>query len=184
MPGTPAADLDQVRRISAVCSAACGALAVAVPLGVLGLWAFASGQSLIDFHIVPSDAPIMTPLQPWQRLLGAAITLVPTLLMSYALTRARHSLRAFARGDFFASDVVAGLRDYARATFWAVLASLTATPMLSVTATWGNPHGHRELTLGLNSGQVLGLLGAGIVWVIAAAMARAATIAQENAQFV
>ena len=62
--------------------------------------------------------------------------------------------------------------------------SLIATPVLSVIVTWGNPHGHRELSLALNSGQVFGLLGAGIVWVIAAAMAQAGALAHENAQIV
>jgi len=57
-------------------------------------------------------------------------------------------------------------------------------PVLSVAVTWANPPGHKELSLDLSGAQVVNLLGAGILWVIASAMARAATIARENEQFV
>jgi hypothetical protein len=40
------------------------------------------------------------------------------------------------------------------------------------------------VNLGVNSQQVLELLTAGILWVMAAALSRAATLARENEQFV
>jgi hypothetical protein len=186
MPEKPVIDLGRAQRISAVCAAACGVVAIALPVGLTGLWAFASAKYLMASHLVsvPVHGPILAELQPWQRMVGAGVSLVPALLISYGLVRAKRGLAAFARGDFFASDLVAGLRGYAAATFWAVLASLVATPILSVAVTWTNPPGQRELSLGVSSSDGFTLLGCGITWVLAAAMARASALARENAQFV
>jgi hypothetical protein len=88
------------------------------------------------------------------------------------------------QGDFFSADAVGGLKDYATASLWAAIASLVSVPVLSVAITVANAPGHKELSLDFSGAQVLNLLGAGILWVIASAMARAAAIARENEQFV
>jgi len=46
------------------------------------------------------------------------------------------------------------------------------------------PAGPRALSLSLGSNELLTLLFAGMVWQIAAVMARAVALAEENAQFV
>jgi hypothetical protein len=100
------------------------------------------------------------------------------------LLRARHALSAFVRGEFFTSEAIGGLKGYAAAMFWAAVAGLVSVPVLSVVITQANAAGHREFTLDLRGAQVLNLLGGAILWVIASAMARAAAIARENAEFV
>lgn len=186
MPGTPSAGLGRSQRISALCASGCAVLAVVAPLAVVALWAFGSWPVLALVRLIPPDIlpDLHGPVHAWQRITGAVICLVPALLLSCGLLRARRSLAAFVRGDFFAADVVGSLRGYAAFTFWAAIAGMISVPVLSVAVTWANPPGHRELSLDLSGAQVLNLLGAGILWVIASAMARASTIARENEQFV
>lgn len=176
------------QRISAICASICALVAVAIPVSVAMLWALASWEVLALVRLVPPDIlhdmEMGGPARPWQRIAGALICMVPALLVSYSLFRARRSLTAFVRGDFFGTDAVAGLRGYAGATFWAAVAGVISVPVLSVVISQANPTGHRELTLDLSGAQMLNLLGAGILWVIASAMARASGIARENEQFV
>lgn len=188
MADTVASGLSREQRISAVCATGCGVVALAAPVFVAGLWATASWETLALLRLIPPDIlPDMLMgggARAWQRAAGAAISLVPALLLSYGLLRARRSMVAFVRGDFFGADVVIGLRGYAVATFWAAVASVFSVPVLSIVISQTNPPGHRELSLDLSGAQVLNLLGAAILWVIASAMARASNIARENEQFV
>lgn len=188
MSGNSAAGFSREQRISALCAIGCGVVAIGLPAGVAALWAFASWEVLALVRLIPPDIlPDMEMaggVQPWQRVTGALICLVPALLLSVGLLRARRSLAAFVRGDFFGPDVVGGLRGYAAATFWAAVAGVISVPILSVAISFANPPGHKELSLDLSGAQVLNLLAAAILWVIASAMARAAGIARENAQFV
>lgn len=186
MTETSSAQPSQEQGLSALCARGCGVLAVGLPLGVVALWTFGSWNLLALVRLVPHDILADLPLgiQPWQRIAGALICLIPTLLLSYGLLRARRCLLAFARGDFFAAEAVKGLRGYAAATFWAAIAGILSVPVLSVAVTLANPPGHKELSADLSGAQVLNLLAAGIVWVIASAMARAAKIARENEQFI
>ena len=80
--------------------------------------------------------------------------------------------------------MIGGLRGYAAATFWAAVAGIVSVPVLSVVITLANAPGHKELSLDLSGAQILNLLGAAILWVIASAMARASSLARENEQFV
>jgi len=183
-----AGGVSREQRISALCAGGCAVAAVGVPVCVAALWAFGSWEVLALARLIPPDIrPDMEMgggVRTWQRVTGAAICLVPALLLSYGLLRARRSLTAFVRGDFFGADVVGGLRGYAGAMFWAAVASVVSVPVLSVAISFANPPGHKELSLDLSGAQVLNLLGAAILWVIASAMARASSIARENEQFV
>ncbi|WP_421934853.1 DUF2975 domain-containing protein [Phenylobacterium sp.] len=163
-------------------------MAIAIPAGVAALWAFGSWEALALVRLIPPD--ILPDMwmggEPrlWQRATGALICLVPALLLSYGLLRVRRALAAFVRGDFFAGEVVDGLRAYAGASFWAAVAALIAVPVLSLAISFANPPGHKELSIDLSGAQVLNLLAAAILWVIASVMARAASLARENAEFV
>jgi len=186
MPETSSPGTGREQGLSALCANGCAALALIIPLAVAAFWAFGSWELLALVRLLPPDIlhDMAAQALPWQRVAGAAICLVPALLLSFGLLRARRSLAAFARGDFFGPEVVTGLRDYAAASVWAAVAGLLSVPVLSVVITQANAYGHKELSLDLSGAQVLNLLAAGILWVIASAMARAAGIARENAQFV
>ena len=174
------------QRISALCATGCGILALGVPICVVTLWALAPWEILALVRLIPPDIlyDMGTSVLLWQRVAGALICLVPALLLSYGLLRARRSLSAFKRGDFFGAEVIGGLRGYAAATFWAAVAGVVSVPVLSVVITLANAPGHKELSLDLSGAQILNLLGAAILWVIASAMARASSLARENEQFV
>ncbi len=178
--------LDRQRGVSAFCSHLCGALAVFIPLALLAFWVTGSVKTLALVGLVPHDIihHLDDPLSLTQRTLGALICLVPALLLGYGLLRARRALAAYARGDFFSSEVVAGLRGYAGASFWAAVASFVAVPLVSVAMTGANPAGTRELSLDLTGGTLLGMTSAAILWVIASVMARASVIAREHANFI
>ena len=183
----PSADLARIRRLSTVCALACVVLAVALPILGAGVWAFASADQLAAQGPGRLGAPdwiFPGGVQPWQRLGGGLVSTVPTLILSYGLIRARRGLAAFGRGDFFASGAGADLAAFAAAVFWVVVANLVQVPALSLAVTIANPPGHRELSLGVNSQQFIELVTAGILWVMAAALSRAATLARENEQFV
>ena len=181
----PSTDLARIRRLSAVCAIGCLLLAVALPLVVAAVWAFAPAEQLaVQGRLGAADWIFPGGVRPWQRLAGAAVSLVPALMLSYGLVRARRGLTAFGRGDFFAGGPGADFAAFAATVFWVVVANLVHTPALSLAVTIANPPGHRELNLGINSQQFIDLLTAGILWVMAAALARAATLARENEQFV
>jgi len=176
------------QRISALCATGCLVVAVGVPAAVIAFWSFGSWELLALVRLIPpdilEDMTLGGPAQPWQRLAGGAICLVPALILSFALMRARRTLTAFVRGDFFGAEAISGLRDYAAAALLAAVAGVVSVPVLSIVISQTNPPGHRELSLDLGGSQMLALLGAGILWVIASAMARASGIARENAEFV
>ena len=199
MAGSSSPDFARVQKISGICAAICGLAAIAQPLSVALTWAFESPTP--PAHVLNGfsssfdagmrhlgDPAWIFPggIRPWQRFNGAVVSVLTSLILSYGLLRARSALLALARGDFFVSAVGAGLRDYAAALFWTLVAGVIEQPVLSVAVTFANPPGHRELILGLHwtDGDFFRLIGAGITWVIAAALVRASALAQENEQFV
>src|SRR4051812_20223511 len=116
MSQTQLTGLTREQRISAVCAGACRLAAIVLPLAIVALWAFGSWALLALVRLVPPDILVDMEMggavRGWQRVAGAGICLVPAGLVSFGLMRARRSLLAFARGDFFAGEVVAGLRGY------------------------------------------------------------------------
>lgn len=175
-------DLGSIRTVALMCAWLCLALAISLPVLNALAWATATAESLPMKIAAKSAFPYG--LQPWQRALGGALSMLPVLTMSWGLMRARRSLTVFAGGDLFAGEAVTGLRDFACACFWAAVAGLAAPTVLSLALTIANPPGMKQLTVGVNSTDVMALLTAGIFWVIAAAMARAGDLARENAEFV
>jgi hypothetical protein len=171
-----------VQRVSAICAAACAFLAAALPTFVLLSWLFRSPEALAEAF--RTAIPNSGTLELWQRLAGCAANLPSAALLAFGFWRARSCLLGFSRGQFFATPSIAGLRDFACAAFWAALVSFPEQSVTSVITTWTNGQGSRELTFGIGSPQVFSALYAGIFWVVAAAMARAAALVEENEQFV
>jgi hypothetical protein len=175
-----------IGRLSAVCAWACLVLAVLLPAAVCVFWAVTPADSVAARIDAGRGAALLFPdgLAAWQRATGAALSLIPTGLMAWALVEAWRCLRRFAAGAFFARDAVRRLRGFARGLFWAALGGILVGPLTSLALTAANPPGGRALAISLGSDQLLGLLMAGILWTIAGAMAEAADLADENAQFV
>lgn len=185
MPGSSSIRLDRARRSAALFAEACWLPALGYPFFTIKAWFFDPVQELIHDHLLQNEPHYLTQgLQVGQRVAGAAVHLVPALLLAYGFLCARRSLLAFARGDMSDGEMARGLRDYAAFSFWSVVAHLLTWPVGSVAITLFNAPGHRELSVGINSSDVFGLVGAGIVWVVASAMAQASAAVRENAQFV
>ena len=171
--------------LTQACSWLCLLVAIGLPLGVVGLWL---GSNPTDLYAATFDSDMMQSLptkpQTWQRLAGAAITIAPALALSLGLLSARRSLRQFAQGRYFVPEAIDGLRRFAFWVFWAVTGSIIAPSVIGIILTWANAPGHKELTVSLRPDQVLGLLVAGLFWIIAGVLVNANGLADENRQFV
>jgi hypothetical protein len=170
------------RRVSVICAGACVLIAVALPTYVISAWLLMPLEVMAEQFRSP--LPLSGALAPWQRMLAVAVNLPSALVLAFGLWRAGSSLLEFSRGRFFAPAAIGGLRDFACATFWSVVIGFFEASATSVIVTWTNGPGLCELTFGIGSPQVFSALYAGIFWVLAAVMARAASLAHENEQFV
>jgi hypothetical protein len=172
-------------RLTQVCGWLCLLVAIGLPIGVVGFWLAASPPDLYA-ALFDSDMMHSLPASPrtWQRAAGAAIMLAPAIALSLGLLNARRSLGHFARGQYFVTEAIDGLRRFAFWGFWAVTGSIIAPSVIGVMLTWANARGHRELAISLRADQVLGLLVAGLFWIIAGVLVNANGLADENRQFV
>src|SRR3569832_624323 len=138
------------QRISALCATGCLVVVVGVLAAVFAFWCFGSWELLALVWLIPpdilEDMTLGGPAQPWQRLAGGAICLVPALILSFALMRARRTLTTFVNSDFFGAEAISGLRDYAAAALLAAVAGVVSVPVLSNNNTQTNPPGHKELS--------------------------------------
>lgn len=176
------ASLRQGSRLTAV---ACLLLATALPLAVLSAFIGLSPEELLrgagaatapgtgEFHVAV-----------WQRVAVTLLVLWPAGCVSHALLQARRALRSFACGAYFGAEATHGLRGFGSGLFLAAMAQLVVTPVSSVILTYGLGADRAALRLGLSSTMLMQLVMAGIVWLIAAVLAEAREIADENAQFV
>lgn len=176
------------RRLSRVLSAGCLLAIVVAPLAVVWLWATADAaalyRSLSGGGMAVDAARLLAPVDPWQRAAGAGLSLIPVGLSMMALARARRCLDRFAGGVCFDPAVVTGLRGFAGWSALSVAVGLVLQAPLSALVSLNNPPGERFVSLGIGSEQIYSLFFAGLVWLIAAVMAQAVTIARENAEFV
>ena len=103
--------------------------------------------------------------------------------MAWALHGAGLCFAQFARGLHFTVAAVQALRRFARGVFAAALAGAVVPTAVVLLLTTGGPH-PAALAISLGSQHLFMLLFAGVLWQIAAVLARAVTLAEENAQFV
>ncbi len=181
--GQAEVELAKVARISTLLAWGCLAAALAVPVVVAATWVFADPNTL-DLALRSAGQGPRGELAWWQRSAGLVLSLVPALLMARALLMAQGCFRRFARGVFFDHHNVAGLRGFAGHAFASTVATMVVTPLLGMLVTLGRPAGQMTLSVGIDSGQIFGLLVCGTVWVMAHVMARAIALADENAAFV
>ncbi len=176
----------EVQRLNSAFAWACALLAVALPLAVLyhlastpssGLL-LRAGVALTTLQAAALDVTL------WQRSLAVLLGMVPVLCASYGLVCAMRCFSGFSQGEYFSLRTVRYLRGFAAGIFASVVAGFFASMLISVILTAGAPAGQKALALGLGSNELLTLLFAGMVWQIAAVMAKAVALAEENAQFV
>ncbi|MDN3516274.1 hypothetical protein QWY84_01495 [Aquisalimonas lutea] len=169
-----------LQRLSAWLAWTSLGLATVIPASVAALW-FLGGPAAI---MARANLPMPVALDSWQWLLGGALALVPSALLAAALLAAARCFRLFRGGVFFSADIARALRSFAARVVMSGLAGLLVPPLLSVVMTWSNPPGSRALAFHVGSTPVLALFFGGVLWAIAAVMARAADLADEHAQIV
>lgn len=174
-------------RVSSVLSGICLLLALALPAFVLYNLTVSPAQVLgerlgISASLTPTSLRFQ--LAAWQRVAVVALGALPVLCMAFGLTHARRCFQSFSRREYFTLGVVRGLRGLAVGVFLSNVSGLLTVPLLSMLVTLSAPQGHRSITLGLDSTQLLTMLFAGLVWQIATVMAKAVVLAEENSQFV
>lgn len=175
--------LDQICRLSKYLATLCVVLALALPVCIAIAWTQTDAAEL-GIKAGLGLKTIQQALSGWQRICGALLTAVPAGMLIVGLLHARACFRLFAAGRYFELATVRHLRGLAAWTGASIISSVPASAALSVLLTLQNGPGHRQLTLGISSSQILLLFFAALVWVIAAVMARAADLAEEHAQFV
>ncbi|MCF1505578.1 DUF2975 domain-containing protein [Afifella sp. H1R] len=187
-PGRPREAAWRIRLLCRALAATCLIVAVTLPATILLMWMFQDGETLYRAALSDPSAQISAhvphDLALWQRLAGAALTLIPAAITAVGLLRARRCFRLFAAGTYFDPEVVRGLRGFAGMTAVSVALGLLMRAPASAVISLSNPPGERFVTLGLASGDLRDLFFAGMVWAIAAVMAKAVVLARENAAFV
>lgn len=172
-----------MQRICGGLAWVCVFLIVTAPLLVLAYWAVAdAGLLAVRANMLPLT--IQTPLQDWQRVGGALVTLVPVGLMLRGLWEARACFGQFALGQIFTAQAVQRLRSFAGWIMASSLASILVGPVISVLLTFNNAHDQRHVAIGIGMNEVLSLLFAAVVWVMASVIAQGLVLADENASFV
>jgi hypothetical protein len=173
----------RIKRLSGFLAWACLAAAAVLPFAVIVFWLCAEAPALAVRSSLPLNA-IWPPLQGWQRVAGALVSVVPAGLASVGLWQARRCFAGFAKGELFTRSAVAYLRRFAACMGGSALAGVAAGPILSVLLTWGNPPGLRHLAVSVGSDQLFTLLFAAVVWLMAGVIGQGQALADENASFV
>ncbi len=161
----------------------CGVLALGLPLATVGAlvagWPATLWSALADMGVAPTRL-----VQTGPRLaLAFLLALLPVLCMSAALLQARRCMQTFARGDHFSVAAAEALRGFASLAFAAGLAGLLVPPATGLLLTVGG-NGQAALVFSAGSQQLLWLLFAGIVRLMAAVLREAAALADEHRQIV
>lgn len=175
-----------VQRLNSAFAWACALLAVALPLAALYHLTSISTQALllragVTMSVLQAQ---MLDVSLMQRGIAVVLGLVPVCCASYGLVCAMRCFSGFSQGEYLSLRTVRYLRGFAAGIFASVVTGFFAAMAASVVLTLGAPAGQRALAIGLGSNELLTLLFAGMVWQIAAVMAKAVALAEENAQFV
>ncbi len=153
------------------------ALAVALPVLVLGYWIIASPAGLAQQAQLPAASVLILDLPV--RLISAGISVIPVLALSWGMLRLRRCFQGFARGELFAARSIAGFRDFALSLVTTALLTVPAGMLLSLVISGG-----RQLSVQISSNMVLMFCVAGAMAVVGWVLGEAAEIAEENAGFV
>jgi len=118
----------------------------------------------------------------WQQAATLAVLMLPALTSSAALLCLARGFRALARGRLQRAHWA--LSRFALWTLASVAISVLAGTAAGVLLTWNLGPGLRQLSFGLSSSHLHGLLTAALVWAFAHVLLRTRELSEENAQFV
>ncbi|MFB0825996.1 DUF2975 domain-containing protein [Chromobacterium violaceum] len=126
----------------------------------------------------------MTKLPFWQRLGGAVISCLPLLVLAQGLNALRRLFRLYAQAEYFSERSASLLAKVgSRIALW-VLTDLLVQPLTGLWLIMMQPAGHRQITFGIDSGNLESLFIAAVVMVIARIQQEGVALARENKQFI
>jgi len=171
-----------VNRAARLLPHICLLLAILAPATLIAIMTLASDQTLAMGMNIPEGTRAQIEISWQRRLIATLILLLPTGCLSYALTKARSSLRQFNRGEYFSASSIRGIRGFGAGIFWSGLLALAIGPFATMIAL--GSHATRTLMIRIDVSTLVMLAIGGILWQIASMMQRAAELAEENRQFV
>lgn len=160
----------------------CLAVAVLLPLAVLGYWLVTPAPLLALQARVPAEW--LGEFGPLHRLAAALASQLSLLVLAWGLWRLRRCFLGFARGELFVPGSLRAFRDFSGALAAAALFTIPAHTLLGLVMSWGAPAGQKQLAVSVSSDALLMLFLAAALAVIGWVLAEAAAIAEENAGFV
>jgi Protein of unknown function (DUF2975) len=119
-----------------------------------------------------------------QRSRGWLVSLLPTVVGSYALWQLWQLCGRYARGDVFGVATVRMLGRFARGLLAFAVCGIVTRTLMSLALTWDFPPGQRVLMIGLGSNDYLPLLFGVVLVAITQVMQQAARIAEDNAAII
>lgn len=178
----PVADDASLRRLSRLMALFCLFLVVLFPSAVGWNWFSADPVSRVaDLNLPGVTASSAV---AWQVGVSGAFAVLPAVIVAVALLAARRCFLAFSRGDYLTMPAVRALRSFGLWMTIAAVAGVVIPTLTGLVMTLNNPEGQRVLMIGIDEQVLIGLLFGGTLWVMAAVMTRAVTIAEDNAQIV
>ena len=180
----PQDPLNRIRRISHWLGWACMALMVVLPLTLVIFLLTADVTELAKMGGLSGDAIQQPLLLVWQRWLAGCVACVPLAMLLLGLWQARCCFDLFAQGHVFTGRATHHLRRFAAWIGAASLAGPLAAMVNSMVLTLQNTPGTRRLVVGLGSDQLLMLLFAALVYMMADVIAQGQALAEENERFV
>ncbi len=180
MSTEPSRGLAPAARLSQTLAWACLASALTLPLlAAVALWRLPHAEWLLRLGI---NTPVKVSTE--QALTTFVLAMLPVLVLSFGLLKARNCLTGLARGEIFALTTVTHMRTFAGAAAVAAILGILVPSISSVLLTWQTEPGQRALTLNIASSDLLLALFAGITWQIASVWTQATELAEEHAQIV
>ena len=173
----------RLKRMSHLPSLLCLMLIVGLPPLFALFWAVATPAQLAVIINLPADV-VQGPLMLWQRVAGGRVSAVPLGLLLAGLWQARKCLGLFAGGQIFTLQVVAASKRFASFAKASFASSFLASTELSTLIFFNKALGTRQISIGLTTNQVIALFSAGMVWLMAAVIAKWQQLVEENANFV
>ncbi len=154
----------------------------ALPLALAAYWIFVGYDDVI--RAAELSVQILPELRSEQRLLAALVSFLAALPLSWGLFRLSACFSEFSQGRPFSARSITGLRDFAAAIVASVIAKILALTLIILILTWTAPPGMKQLAVAVDSDAMMMALFAAIIAALAWAMGHAATLAEENSQFV
>ena len=173
----------RIQRVSRWLALLCLVPIVSLPIIPLAYWGLETPDRLAEPAQLAVGA-IQAPIEIWQRVIGATLSLLPVGMLVAGLLQARRCFLLFAAGQIFVSETTRCLRRFAGWVAASVAAGILTSSILSVLLTINNPPGMRQLAVGVGSNELFTLSFAAMVWLMAAVIAHGQALAEENASFV